>query len=226
MEIRKWYIFIGLIGSLFGCKQMDDTYREFIEGGERIYIGKADSLRVLSGHHRMMLQWLAISDQRISKAKAFWNNQSDSIEVPIQKTKGIDTIRVLIDNLEEGDYSVDVICFDDQGNSSIGINRVGSVYGERYIASLLQRPLLEYKLATDSLFLFWGAGDPTIIGVELQLIGASEPPVNVTDYSLSDTTKVALDNAITALNFRTLYKPDSASIDTFYTALDHIAVEN
>jgi len=40
---------------LLSCKKQDHFYKEFIEGGEIIYVGKADSILVQPGKNRMKL---------------------------------------------------------------------------------------------------------------------------------------------------------------------------
>src|SRR5690606_26589276 len=91
---------------LWSCGKMDETYKEFIEGGERVYVGKADSAVTFSGRGRVQLQWLAVADPKIVQAKVFWSNRSFSKELAIDKTAGTDTVRVMIDDLPEGEYSV------------------------------------------------------------------------------------------------------------------------
>src|SRR3546814_11645609 len=85
-----------------GCAKQDDTYRQFLDKGEIVYVGKADSVQVFPGKNRLKLSWLILADPNVSKAKVFWINHSDSLEIPIIKSSGIDTVEIVITGLDEG----------------------------------------------------------------------------------------------------------------------------
>ncbi|HVK49771.1 MAG TPA: DUF4998 domain-containing protein, partial [Pseudobacter sp.] len=68
------------------CSKMDEEYKDFTKGGEIIYTGKVDSLKIFPGKNRFKLSWALVSDQRISKCRVFWNEGEDSITVPVQRT--------------------------------------------------------------------------------------------------------------------------------------------
>src|SRR3546814_12167236 len=78
-----------------GCAKQDDNYRQFLEKGEIVYVGKADSVQVFPGKNRLKLSWLILADPNVSKAKVFWNNHSDSLEIPLIKSSGIDTVEIV-----------------------------------------------------------------------------------------------------------------------------------
>ena len=48
---------------------MDATYKEFIEEGPIVYIGKVDSLKAYAGRNRVMLEWQKLLDPRAKTAK-------------------------------------------------------------------------------------------------------------------------------------------------------------
>src|SRR3546814_7884614 len=84
-----------------GCAKQDDTYRQFLDKGEIVYVGKADSVQVFPGKNRLKLSWLILADPNVSKAKVFWNNHSDSLEIPLIKSSGIDTVEIVIPRSEK-----------------------------------------------------------------------------------------------------------------------------
>lgn len=70
MKLFKKLIFIFLsIGALISCDGMDATYKEFIEEGPIVYIGKVDSLKAYAGRNRVMLEWQKLLDPRAKTAK-------------------------------------------------------------------------------------------------------------------------------------------------------------
>src|SRR5688572_27282354 len=98
------FAFLGLF-VLSSCSKIDGTYADFIKDGTITYTGKADSVKAFAGEGRIMLSWLLTSDQTITACKVFWNFGADSMFVPVTKTIKTDTVKVYIDNLNEGGYN-------------------------------------------------------------------------------------------------------------------------
>src|SRR5690242_14583172 len=94
-----------LVCLLAACKKMDYTYKKFLKGGDIIYPGKADTIQIFPGHNRIRLSWLLTSDPSIVLCRVYWNNKTDSVSVPVNRSKGIDTVSVIIDSLAEGYYN-------------------------------------------------------------------------------------------------------------------------
>lgn len=208
-------IMLTMIG--LSCSKMNDTYKDFLSDGERIYVGKADSVNVYPGKNRLLLSWLAISDPKIKSAKIYWNNRTDSLAVAIHKSPKIDTVNVLIDDLSENAYSFDIIIFDDEGNRSIVVNATGSVYGDQYQQSLLTRPYSSVEWQDDVLAIAWGAASTGAIGSEIEYAAKNGAQKKLYMPVDADTTKISDLGEHAELRYRTLFMPDSLAIDTFYT---------
>lgn len=203
-----------------GCTEMDHTYEHFWEDGERIYPAPADSVKVYPGKNRIGLSWLIMGDPKVSKAKIFWNTESDSVEIPIQSTGRLDTINTVLTDMPERSYAFTIYTFDDKGNKSIPVSAIGNVYGEMYSNSLLSRVIESSTFLDDTLIIEWGdPADETTIGDEvayLDTTGATQfvqvaPDVEstiISDYDYS---------ADRTISYRSIYLPDSLAIDTFYT---------
>lgn len=227
------YIAIGLfmlfIGSLFSCTKMRDNIQPFIASGEIIYTGKVDSLIANPGKNRVQLVWLLVSDPKITHCKVFWNDGLDSLNVPVHKTDKTDTIKVVIDSLNEGLYSFDVFTYDDAGHSSVKAQVTGTVYGENFSSSIFNRSIdsAEYHPLSKDVQIKW-------FGIAAQ---AASLDINYTDTNglarfkhitkvISDTLKPAaflerdtLPGYLDGTNFtyRTGYLPTANAIDTFFT---------
>jgi len=211
-------ILLIVLSAFTACKKMDSTYSKFIVPGGLTYPGKISSPLVYAGHNRVKIAWLRGSDPKVSKARIFWNNNADSIEVPIPSTG--DTISILINDLEEKSYSFMVRTYDDKGNSSIPVELLGASYGEKYQSLLLSRPINSAIIDDEgTVTLQWGSAN--ITG------GAYATDVSYTDNSGSVQTKRFAISEVSStvsnvklgapLQYRTVYLPDSLSIDTFYT---------
>lgn len=122
--------FVLLIGYLASCTSMNDSYDQFLRGGEHIYPAKADCLSFMSGVNRAKLSWL-IKDNSVSKSKIYWRNGTDSMAVSIsQSTSPVDTAHAVVKNLIGGNYTFKVVNFDDKGHESVPTFVVGRVYGK------------------------------------------------------------------------------------------------
>ncbi|MEL7588752.1 MAG: DUF4998 domain-containing protein [Prolixibacteraceae bacterium] len=221
------YCLVLALPFLWGCDGMDDTYREFIRDGEIIYVGTADSVKILPGKNRLKLNFL-ISDPTATKVVILWNNRTDSLGMPIQRVYQTDTITAELTGLNEGSYSFDIFTFDDESNSSVAVNAVGSVYGENYLNSLLDTPVKgAYVNETDNtrVDVTWGTADETALGSELIYTGASNEVYSL--YIPSGESSTVLPDYLkgSSFQYRTLYLPEETAIDTFYTTFKTATVK-
>lgn len=213
-----------LLLGLASCSPMNEPYKEFIEEGEIIYPATPDSVLVHPGKNRIKLSWLVPSDPSIRKARVYWQNRSDSVEVAIDRTGDADTERasVMLEDMEEGSYTFDIRHFDDEGNVSIETAVIGFVYGDSYINSLLARVVNRagFAVADDTMKIMWGPpGDETAIASELTYQDLSGTLRSITVSREEESTAIGdYDfDATDAFRYRTMYVPDSMAIDTFYT---------
>lgn len=228
---QEWY-FIGFAVLAFliaSCTKINDTYHDFWKNGENIYPASPDSIRVHSGKERIKVSWLTIGDPSISKAKIYWNNKTDSLVVPIKRDgkSSVDTIHVMLENLPEGFYAFDIYTYDDQGHQSVVANVVGHSYGQSYSNSLLSRLVSNAFYINDTTTIVWGSpADATSIGVELEYKDTTGATRQLSIGPDADSTFIS-DFAFTSgssVSYRTLYLPDSTSIDTFYTKYETVQV--
>ena len=95
-----------LFGGILACTPMDD-YKKFIGDGEISYTGRVDSVKIYSGEERVMVEGLLISDPKVCGCLIFWNNKMDSLDVPVERTEKVDTLRQII-NLPENLYNFEL----------------------------------------------------------------------------------------------------------------------
>lgn len=221
MKMIHWYSMIVLFITVFAftaCKEMDSTYKEFIVPGGLSYLGKATSPIVYGGHNRVKISWLRGADPNVIKARVFWNNYTDSVEINIPLTK--DTISVIIDNLPEKPYTFEIRTYDEKGNFSIPVEVLGESFGEKYQAQLLNRPVNSTSEIGKSIRIAWGSADISN--------GAVASEIKYTDTTgMLRTLKVATDVNIYDIldykkgnpyQYRSVFVPGGLAIDTFYTS--------
>lgn len=199
------------------CKKMDSTYKEFIVPGGLTYVGKPNAPVAHSGHKRVKISWLRGADPNVNHARIFWNNYADSAEVDIPPTA--DTISYTINDLPEKTYSFNIKTYDAKGNSSIPVEVFGASYGEIYQEGLLSRPIDRGSLYPDSISIKWGGADISngTYATEVKYINTTGDE-HIKRFPASQETSGITDlKAGTTFFYRTIYLPDSTSIDTFYT---------
>lgn len=217
----NYFLFFALI--LFACKGMDEPYKDFLKDGERIYVGMPDSIKVKPGNNRLELEWLVPADPNISKAVVYWHNRASKVEVPIET--GADSIKVLINDLQEGEYLFELVHYDPIGNRSMSVDTNAMVYGMQYSRGLGNRMIESITQHEDQVSIQWDSSSEGMVGVE----------VNYTDMNGVLRTvqfSVDLDSSILEqvdiqekIEYRTLYKPEELSIDTFYSDFNEIILE-
>ncbi len=220
--MKKNILFLLLIGVLatMACTKMDD-YKKFTNGKELVYAGKPDSLSAFPGKNRVKLTWNLVSDPKITKAKIYWNNRADSIEVPITRTSGVDKIKVVLKDMKEGNYSFEVVTLHDDDIRSVSTYVSGRVYGTNYAATLLNRGLqTTSSLANNGFRLNWGLMESTALGVEVNYVSTDDAEKQHMVSRTENATTLANVKRPSEIHYRTLFKPDTLSIDTFYSKID------
>lgn len=232
MQIKhlKYCLIVLVFSTIFlACSKMEDTYKEFVKGGEIYYPGKAEELTVYPGRNRMALSWLLTSDPKISKTVVFWNNRADSVVIPVKRTSGVDTIRRTIPSLPEGTYSFEVYTYDAKGNRSVKVETIGNTYGNNYDISLVNRPIESAKMqsSTSTIALIsWYPASSQLLGMDLRYKNAMGD--SVSRYIHADSLKTTLTNFTkgNAFIYRSLFKPEPKAIDTFYTNFESQTISN
>ena len=221
-----WALLVLLVISILSCGKMDETYRGFLEDGEYFYPGKADSLRAHAGDGRIQLSWLRSADPSVVTAVIYWNNGQDSLVKPLSEFEGLDTLRVMIENLEEKSYTFEVYTKDNEGNTSVRSEVLGEVLGDVYRNSLLHRAIQEVSYADDgSLVITWTPAEETAVRdsvtyqltngeTRVQAVPTDEEETRLADYAPNQS-----------FSYRSFFLPDSLAIDTFATRLLEVEVD-
>lgn len=227
--INKIYsmLCIVLITGFSSCGDMDETYRHFWDKGEKVYPAPADSLKIFTGKNRVALSWNIYGDPNVNLAKIYWNNKSDSLQVPIQASGDKDSVYVIVDNLAEGSYSFVIYTYDTKGNRSVSRDGIGTVYGNIYERTLLPRFLQAANYKNGILTVLWGnMSDKTAIWSELSYKNISGAETKVIVKNNEETTIINdFDfESDPTIKYRTVYVPPT-SIDTFYTNMQTAVVK-
>ena len=205
--------FIGVIWGFSSCNSQSDIYEKYIVSNGLIFPGPAQKPIAYPGNKRIKISWLRGTDPRVQKARIFWNNYTDSVELAVDADE--DTISYIIDPIAENTYSFMIHTYDNEGNMSIPVEVLGVVFGDNYKNMLMNRLLKSTYYDGQDLKLNWGVAEDSEVGIQVSWIdinGATQS----TQVDPSETeTLIPYFNLDKPLSYSTMHKPDSLAIDLF-----------
>jgi|GEM_PF-879197 F5/8 type C domain. len=199
------------------CSKMDD-YKQHLK--DRKYTGKVDTVLVQPGYKRLQLAFVLNNDPSISRVRVYWSNRSDSAEVSVERTGQADTARLMIEELQEGNYNFEIITLDAEDNRSISTYATGQVFGDSYVSTLNNRVLRGASLTDDGskVILRWSSALSGEIGLHIEYLD-SRGRLQRTTVPASEVVSELPDyEEASQMRFRAIYLPDENAIDTFTTA--------
>jgi hypothetical protein len=204
---------------LLSCSKWDD-FKKHTANGEILYTGKLDSAKILSGKNRVRITGKLNTDPKIIALKVFWNNKADSVVYDIKGSNG-----ALFDQtfpVAEGVRTFTIFTYDAEGNSSVPVTVTGVSYGDSYRRTINNRLItsMTYVTATDSTTINWDAIDvKTALQTELKYPKnpGGDSVIVITSAKDARTGLKGFNYQTSKFTYRTIYRPDSTSIDTFAT---------
>src|SRR5690606_744399 len=114
------------------CGKLDDTYKEYIEGGERIYAGRVLDVYTIGGNEMITAVWKIPTDPDINEFRIFWDERRDSLSVPFdrQSIASADSMVVEIKPLVANTYYFEIYSYDTEGKRSVRTEFTGTAYPE------------------------------------------------------------------------------------------------
>lgn len=215
-----------LLLAMVACRKMDDYKENYLGNGTITYAGKIDSVKAHPGDGRLMISGLLIADPKITQVRIYWNNKADSFVLPITRSAGVDTIRAILNKMEEAVKSFTIVTFDKYGNRSVEVTVAGRVYGDVYKSLLLNRTVKQAEMQGDSVVVNWNVLDASTGALGSQLEFTDNNNTVKKRYVARADTRTVLKNFKpgTKYSYRTVFLPDTLAIDTFYSAYQSLGV--
>lgn len=209
---------IAFMASLSSSCIKQDEYQKFLAGGEIRYAGRADTVIVRTGNERVVLFVALGNDPLVNQVNVYWNSGADSLITNVQRSGGgvKDTVGIELQPLPQGSYNFQLYTFNTKGDKSVVIDAHGFVYGPDYVATLQNRELRSMELQSDgSLNLVWPSPFTGETGLEL-FYNNQSGQAQVYRVPLEETTVTLVDfESGGELHYRSLFKPDTLSLDNF-----------
>lgn len=211
--IKSLGIGMFVMASLISCNDMSDIYKIYVKGGERIYIGIADSMSVTPGNSKALIEWKLDNDPKLKETIIKWND-TDSVIVPIDNP-GEQWQKTIVSNLPEGSVVFTAYTRDLYENVSLSTEKTQEIYGSKYISNLGPRKIAAMEALTDDQVLIeWNSMD-NCVGVNLYYKDKEGQEIN--RFVAHDEMETTLDEVQLGSEFyyTTLYKPTEECLDVF-----------
>lgn len=220
MKTRKFIRIVGsalgvLLLSLGSCTKMDHYYKDLVI--ERTYIGKPDSIWVKPGNQRALIGLLTPKDPAATKMVVKYNT-SDSVVISLNRQ--VDSTSVILDNLEERDYVFQVFTMDDQGNRSLEMELLSSIFGPRYISTLRERTYTHSVGFTDAMAVVSSSAalfPENYLGDEVQYTDGEGNVQKVFVARDQYTGMLEGVNRDIPVTIRSVYRPHEHAMENMYT---------
>jgi len=221
ITVKAVFVLIFAGGMLSSCTKWDE-FKKYTEEGEIVYSGKLDSVKILTGNGRIKIKAQLPADPNIVKAKVFWNNMTDSVEIPIDLSKGRAFEQIL--PMSEGLKSFSLYTYDAKGNKSVPVNATGTALGSRYQSSIANRVVTSAVTINTTTTINWVTAEVSTNPIFTELNYESSAGQKTIKVPVSQDVTVIADVASAAKTFtyRTAYLPPN-SIDTFYTSIQEVS---
>lgn len=217
-----------ILTGLISCDDMESVHQQYLDMGERIYLGKVDSLKAFPGKERIKLTWYVNSDPKIKETVIYWNQRNDSIiKTFTRKTPGVQKDSVIIENLS-GDYLFELFNRNDEGDYSLIETIPAIAYGDEYAEGLNKRPISAMTVTafdpqshSGTVKIEWGT--PSTLCVNTSLTYTKYPSGQVVTVTVeNEETATILENVGNRLGnpddlirISSKYVPVQGAIDSF-----------
>lgn len=217
-RIYSLAILAASILSFTSCEDFMDIHEEYIEGGEIIYAPKPDSVSFIAGKGRVLFNCRTYNAPNVRSIDVYWNDGLDSLIIPVELKTGYDSISVILDNLEEKSYTFNIQTTDNFGHKSLFMTDFGTSYGDTYQATLNDRLIESLSLSDQEGTIKWYYAPQYLVRSEVRYVKKDGSQAIAKVPSTDDLVLLPDVKPGSTFEYRSLYIPEEAAIDTFATA--------
>ena len=235
-------ILCSILCFFYSCNGMLDGIQPYLDEGEKIYVGKLDSLKAFTGKNRIKIEGKMMYGVNQVKCVISYKDpitlEEKFKEFPIERTEPRETFEFMLENLTEGQYDFSIVTYDPKNNTSIPTEVSAYAYGELYQQALTNRILHSISPEQKEIVnesgqseRIWAAklnwnisrGDG-LVGCNLEY--ERQDGTLGSKYISVDETTTELDNfkANGILRYNSIYKPTTTSLDEFVTEYKEVTL--
>lgn len=181
-------------------------------------VAQLKTFSIRPGENRVKVQGTVPAGADIREVVIFWNDQANSLSIPVSSSNEEQQFSTFIPDLEERVYDFEMQTINSAGAGSPLVSGASEVFGEGYRNTLLNRPVSTSNLAQSKLDIQFDGMDFSTgpIGIEVNYENTSGEMQNVF-YPISQD-RVIIDDykRNTDYSYRTVFVPSPLAVDTFY----------
>lgn len=221
-------IILGSISLFTSCDSMEDSYKDYLQGGEIVYRAKAKEVVGYSGYNRAKLTWKLDFPTHVVKCQI---REGDVVlaEIPVEYQDHLD-LGYTLTNQEEKTHTYSVYSLDIEGNTSIKSDVIVDVYGDSYISTLrtgrsVQAVLRPADDKTKALVRLSTNASSKVVGTKIIYKSTSGEKTEQIDATVNEVllNDVAEDSYF---NLVDVWKPADTAIDEFPASVRKCAFED
>ena len=220
--MKQLYIILIAITSIFAtsCGDMLEDIQPYLDEGEKVYVGKLDSVTIFSGRNRVMITGIMPYGTTQTKCVINWidpQGGTGSKEFSVNRVNANEEFEFLVDNLLEGQYDFRIYTYDGKDNSSVRVESGGYSYGEVYETALVGRNIGSISLDENGGTINWQERNTGLVRSEIRYTDKDGAIRNISIPA--DESSVSCPGAPGKgeFEYRSVYIPEESSIDEFYT---------
>ncbi|MDR1130469.1 MAG: DUF4998 domain-containing protein [Prevotellaceae bacterium] len=138
--IIKCFLPACLLIFMTGCEDQNFMHQKYLDEGETVYPGMADSVQYSAGNERVKFTWMLSADPRVVKNVFYWNDGEKDDSAVINRPQGVLNMEAIL-NVREGIHDFTLVSKDNENHKSMTVERTVQVYGPAYISRLVNRSL-------------------------------------------------------------------------------------
>jgi hypothetical protein len=198
------------------CEGMMDIHKDYLEGGEKVYLSKPLSVNFRAGHDRVVAELVLYNSPNVKTVDISWNSGRDTQSTPVSLSTGLDTLLIPITGLEERAYTFTLVTTDAYGNHSLPFTGTSAAYGALFQASLNNQPIRQIDIAENGGQIQWVTSLDFLLSNEIQYV--SKNGENLTVLVPAGVVAALPEAKVSSkVTYRSLFLPETTAIDTFYT---------
>ena len=173
---------------------------------EVIPVADPADLKSMDGYERVKLMWTISAESTVKKTVIYWNDKKSYKEVEFKpEGTGVQQCEIILEDLEEGDYTFELVNFDEEGAQSNTATVEAKAYGEKYAATLKTRTYSDesYDPKSETETIRWNSWSK---GIETEL--SYQSTVLTVKHSDLVTNLSPIDEGVT-ISIQTIYQPDN-----------------
>jgi hypothetical protein len=168
---------------------MTDLHKNYIADGEIFYLTSPDSIVFLSDNYSVLIKIWMYNAPNVKKVRIYWDNETDSLLVPVVFNNGVDSVDIHLPDLEERTYTFTVYMEDDFGNKSIPVTGSCSTVGNIWLNNMQSRSIEHVSAYQNENIIYWNVTPEYVYFTEVEYEdknGATKivqiPPAEMTTY--------------------------------------------